>query len=178
MLFDCNSVIHDTKWSPNKTHGIKPKQTIWNSKWMITTNKHWRLFSYILKLFKWGHLHCFTDTFTIMLEYSKWQDHWPVCSLCIFFGTSMHSSRMRTARLLPVSPSMHCWGGLLLVGQWLVQGVGVLKGGLAPGGLLLGVVWSWGGLLLGGLVLSWGCVSQHALRQTPLWTESQTRVKT
>ena len=29
--------------------------------------------------------------------------------------TSMHSSRMRTARLLPVSPSMYCAGGRCLV---------------------------------------------------------------
>ena len=43
--------------------------------------------------------------------------------------TSMHSSRMRTARLLPVSPCKHC-------SQWRC---------LLPG----------------------GCVSQHALRQTP-----------
>ena len=77
--------------------------------------------------------------------------------------TSMHSSRMRTARLLPVSPSMHCRGS-------------------APGGcLLLGGVCSCGG------VCSWGvsaprgvsasgprgCVTQHAMGQTPppLWTD-------
>ena len=42
--------------------------------------------------------------------------------------TSMHSSRMRTARLLPVSPSMHCTGECLLPG-------GVCSGGMAtPGG--------------------------------------------
>ena len=33
--------------------------------------------------------------------------------------TRMHSSRMRTARLLPVSPSMHCSGGC----TWSVGGV-------------------------------------------------------
>ena len=38
--------------------------------------------------------------------------------------TSMHSSRMHTARLLPVSPSMHC-------GSW----VSALGGGSAPGGV-------------------------------------------
>ena len=55
-------------------------------------------------------------------------------------STSMHSSRMRTARLLPVSPSMHCAGGCLL------------PGGSAPGrGVCL---WSQGG------------VSQHAMAQT------------
>ena len=35
----------------------------------------------------------------------------------------MHSSRMRTARLLPVSPSMHCSRGVYLVrGMYLVPG--------------------------------------------------------
>ena len=43
-------------------------------------------------------------------------------------NTRMHSSRMHTARLLPVSPSMHCSGGLPLV----------------PGGVCL---WSLGGCL-------------------------------
>ena len=42
----------------------------------------------------------------------------------------MHSSRMRTARLLPVSPSMHCSRGVYLV----------------PGGC----IWSWGGTWSGG----------------------------
>ena len=59
----------------------------------------------------------------------------------------MHSSMMRTARLLPVSPSMHC-----------------ARGCLVPGGAS-----SQGGLLKGGYLL-WG-VSQHAMGQTPLWTE-------
>ena len=62
----------------------------------------------------------------------------------------MHSSRMRTARLLPVSPSMLCAGG------------GLLLGGYAPGG---GGVCSWGGLLLEGAGSApGGVVSQHALR--------------
>ena len=52
---------------------------------------------------------------------------------------------MHTVRLLTVSPSMHCVGGIAL-------------GGRVPGLLL--------GDLLGGVV------SQHALRQTPPpWTE-------
>ena len=53
-------------------------------------------------------------------------------SLCYFIhiiSTRLHSSRMRTARLLPVSPSMHCGGGS------------------APGWVCL----LWG-------VCSWGCV--------------------
>ena len=43
----------------------------------------------------------------------------------------MHSSRMRAALLLPVSPSMHCAGGYLLQGE-----VSAL-GGPAPRGCLL-----------------------------------------
>ena len=35
--------------------------------------------------------------------------------------TRMHTSRMCTARLLPVSPSMHCWGG---VPAWGMPGLG------------------------------------------------------
>ena len=55
----------------------------------------------------------------------------------------MHSSRMRTARLLPVSPSMHCSGG----GTWS-WGV--------PG--LEGCTWSRGVyLVLGGVPGPWGC---------------------
>ena len=73
----------------------------------------------------------------------------------------MHSSRMRTARLLPVSPSMHCGGCLLrgvsgprgcvsARGRCLLSGAGVSD----PGG--------------GGVCLwSWGDVSQHVMGQTP-----------
>ena len=40
--------------------------------------------------------------------------------------TRLHSSRMRTARLLTVSPSMHCTGGCLVpVGPASGQTVGV-----------------------------------------------------
>ena len=65
------------------------------------------------------------------------------------FKTRLHSSRMRTARALTLSPSMLCAGGLPGLGGCMVQ-----EG-------------AW----------SWGVVSQHALRQTPLWTEWQTGVK-
>ena len=66
---------------------------------------------------------------------------------------------MRTARLLPGGvPGPR--GGVCFLG----------KGGGVPG---------LGGCLLPGGVIGPGMVSQHALRQTPpLWTESQTRVKT
>ena len=49
----------------------------------------------------------------------------------------MHSSKMRTARLLPVSPSMHCSGGRG------VPGPGGKGGVPGPGG---GCTWSWGGV--------------------------------
>ena len=67
----------------------------------------------------------------------------------------MYSSRMRTARLLPVSPSLHCVGVVSAPGEGLLRGRvcsgGVVSalGGSAPGGCLL-----LGGLLQGDLV--WG----------------------
>ena len=42
--------------------------------------------------------------------------------------TRLHSSRMRTVRLLPISPSMYCTGGCL------VPGVAWSRGVSAPGG--------------------------------------------
>ena len=96
----------------------------------------------------------------------------------------MHSSRMHTARLLTVSPSMHYAGGRLVPGGYALEGVSALRGAWSQGGLL------WRGCLLGGVPGSrgvpgprgsalgggwrgawsrgWvGVVSQHALRQTP-----------
>ena len=46
-------------------------------------------------------------------------------------NTRLHSSRMHTARLLTISPSMHCAGGVLL--GVCSQGVSA-SGGSAPGG--------------------------------------------
>ena len=43
--------------------------------------------------------------------------------------TSMHSSRKRTARLLPVSPSMHCAGGVSAPGGVCSGSGGVCSGG-------------------------------------------------
>ena len=79
----------------------------------------------------------------------------------------MHFSRMRTARLLAVSPSMHC------------TGVSAPRGVSAPGGvcsrvvvsalvrvcLLLGKCLLWlGGVYSGlGCVCSWGCLLQGGL---------------
>ena len=118
--------------------------------------------------------------------------------------TRMHSSRMRTARLLPVSPSMHCSQGVYLVWRG-VPGLGGLPGlgGVpGPGGCTgsLGYPWSWGvctwsgggctwswgggGYLVQGwvpgpegvyLVLGWGGVPAQV---SPPWTEWQTLVKT
>ena len=63
---------------------------------------------------------------------------------------------MHTAHLLTVSPNMH-----------RARGVSAPRVVSAPGGCLLpGGVCSQGCLLL-----ARGVVSQHALRQTPLWTE-------
>ena len=111
--------------------------------------------------------------------------------------TRMHSSRMRTARALTVSPSMFCSGGRGVSAHGGVSADGVS----APGGCLLrGVSAPGGSLLLGGCLLpggvcsgvsalggvcsqgvsaprgmsapkggvcSLGGVFQHALRQTP-----------
>ena len=98
------------------------------------------------------------------------------------------------------SVGMPAPGGCLIPGGCLLQG-GLVQGGSAPGGgLLLGGAWSrgsggclvqgeWGVPGPGGVGGAWsrgwrclvpgegrclipgGVVSQHALRQTPLWTE-------
>ena len=52
----------------------------------------------------------------------------------------MHSSRMHTACLLAISPSMHCVGGDLLLGGVLLLGgaapeEGCVLRGFAPGGV-------------------------------------------
>ena len=63
------------------------------------------------------------------------------------FETSMHSSRMRTACLLHVSPSMHCsrGGGLILGGVCFPEGC-ASWGCLLPGGVCFpGVFASMGG---------------------------------
>ena len=94
-----------------------------------------------------------------------------------FPETSMHSSRMSTAHLLPVSPSMHCGrgrsspGGMSTPGGCLLLGV-FASGGLLPGGAASG---PWGVCLWSG-----GEVSQHALGQTTPCEQNdwQTGVKT
>ena len=75
------------------------------------------------------------------------------------FETRLHSSRMHTAHLLTISPSMHCTGGVPALGGCLLGGVpvpGVGGGCLLPGGCLLRGVC----LLLGG-VCSWGGACSH-----------------
>ena len=112
--------------------------------------------------------------------------------------TRMRSSRMRTGRSLPVCRSLLpggrgvsapgwgvCSGGLVCFpGGCLLWGC-LLQGVSAPGGGSSGDVCSWGDvcsqecLLPGGVCSGGWYPSQHALRQTaPLWTESQTPVKT
>ena len=44
------------------------------------------------------------------------------CYKPIQYTTRMHSSRMRTARLLPISPSMHCSWGVYLLEGYLPEG--------------------------------------------------------
>ena len=81
---------------------------------------------------------------------------------------------MRTARLLSVSPSMHCIGGVS-VPEGVSGSRGVPGPGEVPalrGCLLWGGAWSWGVPAPEGGCLLWvggvgGLLSQHALRQTP-----------
>ena len=90
---------------------------------------------------------------------------------CIWlWKTRLHWSRKRTARLLAVSPSMHCAGGYV-PGGCLVPGEVSAPGG---GCLAKGGVCSWGCLVQGQCLLQGvpasgprGCVSQHAMGQTP-----------
>ena len=80
--------------------------------------------------------------------------------------TRMHSSRMRTAHLLPVSPSMHCSGGVPGLGVYLVPGcVPGPRGWCVPGGC----TWSEGGVPPGGVYL----VREGGTcpGTPPLWTE-------
>ena len=81
----------------------------------------------------------------------------------------LHSSRMRIARLLPASPSMHCAGRFLLLGESALGGVcykGVCSLGMC---LLLGE----GSVCSGGCLLWGDCVypSMHWGRHPPPWTE-------
>ena len=74
-------------------------------------------------------------------------DHAAKLGWVISDQTSMHSSRTRTARLLPVSPSLHCAGGCLPWGsapEGVCSLVGMLLGGLLSGGSAPGWVCFWG----------------------------------
>ena len=162
---------------------------------LITEVSHWELrLSVIVVCFGWSEYKSQSQLqkrdHNLFLNYPySWMKKNPVrpCSRNLNSSTRLHSSRMRTACVLTVSPSMFwggggclvpggvwCWGvsapwgGCLL---WGVSGLGgvcsgegvcTLEGGLLPGGLDLGCVC----LLLGG-VCSQGGISQHALRQTP-----------
>ena len=92
-----------------------------------------------------------------------------VCWLVTISITGLHSNRMHTSCLLPVSPSMHCTGGAWSQGVSAPRGVpgpGV-RGGwclpLVPGVSALGVPCP-GGVPASGPK---GGVSQHAMGQTP-----------
>ena len=94
----------------------------------------------------------------------------------------MHSSRMRTARLWPVSPGMHCWG---------VPGPGGCAWSRGRCTWSGGCTWSWGVYLVLGVYLvsgryTWcqgggvgvpgpGGVPAQVL--PPPWRESQTPMK-
>ena len=113
-------------------------------------------------------------------------------------GTRLHSSRMRTARALTVSPSMLCWGrglsalggggllwGMCLLGGWgcllwvvsALGGVSASGGCLSPGGVCSGDVSAPGGVCSGGSAAG-GCIPAGTEADTPLLTESRMPVKT
>ena len=85
--------------------------------------------------------------------------------------TRVHSSRMRTTHLLPVSPSMHCSGGCTLPwrvylpgGVYLPKGVVPAQGGVPTRGCTCpGGVPAWGGCTYLGVYLPRGGV--------PAWGE-------
>ena len=79
--------------------------------------------------------------------------------ILIHFKTRLHSSRMHTARLLTVPPSMHCAGG-------------TCPGGCLPGGACLGVC------LPGGCLPRWGVpcdLSHHVFDVTCMLPPHQLR---
>ena len=68
-------------------------------------------------------------------KWYHWKKHQLISHIIII---RLHSSRMHTARLLTVSPSMHCAGGSARGGSCMVPG-GLLHGGvpgLGGGGIL------------------------------------------
>ena len=83
--------------------------------------------------------------------------------------TRMHFSRMCTACLLPVSPSMHCsQGGYLVPGVYLVPGGVPGLGGVPGPGNVEGVPGLGGVPGPRGCTWSWG---EYQPRYSPLWTE-------
>ena len=88
--------------------------------------------------------------------------------LCFSLVTRLHSSRMRTARALTLSPSIFSapGGGSLLGGCTWSRGVYLVPGGVpGPGGGVCsrGCTWSWWGCLLRGVYLSGGCVCSRGV---------------
>ena len=77
--------------------------------------------------------------------------------------TRMHSSRMHTAHLLPVSPSMYCSGDVLSQGVYLpMEGVPAQGGCTCPVGCTCpGGCTCLGGVPALGLCLSRGCTCQE-----------------
>ena len=104
-----------------------------------------------------GGMHCRRDGHCSGWYASYWN---------AYLLTRMHSSRMCTACLLPVSPGMHCSGGggvyLVWMGVYLVLGVYLIQGGVpGPRGVYLvpgGCTGSWGvHLVPEGCTWSGGC---------------------
>ena len=168
-----------------------------------------------LRKTKWNTLHKVHITFRISFQntiHTKWIYHktmlrimfslpLPLTFTLAIDKTRMHSSRMRTARLLPVSPNMQCsqggctwsggvpglegtcpggvpgpWGGVPAWGVYLVPGGCTCMGGVPAWGVC---TWSGGVYLPRGSAPGLGGVPARRVpaQVLPPWTEWQTGVK-
>ena len=104
----------------------------------------------------------------------------PISDDMLTMSTRMHSSRMHTAHLLPISPSMHCSRGVYLPRGWCTCPGGVpaqeevymAEGVSVQGGVPALVVY-----LPRGVYLPWGCTWLGGVpaQVLPLWTEFLTQ---
>ena len=92
-----------------------------------------------------------------MITSSGGMSGWLRVNIVKVIATRLHSSRMRTSHLLPISPGIHCmeergawsWG----VGAWFGEVGGAWSQGWVPG---LGDAWSGAGCLVIGSICSQG----------------------
>ena len=123
--------------------------------YLFTTYLRYKMYKVIMSKLAAGFKHLgFNGTIINVLKNNQHYatEQHRMLQIVFKIGTRMHSSRMRTARLLPVSPGMHCSGGYLVPGGCtLCQGV--YWSGCVPG---LWGTWSKGGVPGLGVCLVWG----------------------